>query len=155
MAKLVEIKSKTKKPKEEWTITMSGDTWRSPVSETYTVGDDRMQPDSDHFKGLILVQALYEYGLMDDGNMDNNLADLSQRLVDTFGIELYTEGDDMYNKLLEFVSDWIPNYDNGYSNDYPYETIDIQIKNSDSRKFKINYTKKDVIDALKAFEIAK
>ena len=154
MAKLVEIKNKTKKPKEEWTITISGETWQSPVSETYTVGADRMQPDSRHFKGLILVQALYKYGLMDDSNIDNVLADLPQGLVDTFGIELNLEGDDLYNALQDFVSGWLPGYDNGYGWDYPYETIDIQIKNNDGRKFKINYTKKDVIDALKAFEIA-
>ena len=155
MAKLVEIKSKTKKPKEEWTITMSGETWQSRVSETYTVGDERMQPDSDHFKGLILVKALYDEGLMDDGNIDNVLADLPQGLVDTFGIELNLEGDDLYNTLQDFVSGWLPGYDNGYGWDYPYETIDIQITNNDGRKFKINYTKKDVIDALKTFEIAK
>lgn len=155
MAKLVEIKSKTKKPKEEWTIIMSGETWQSRVSETYTVGDERMQPDSDHFKGLVLVQALYKYGLMDDSNIDNVLADLPQGLVDTFGIELALEGDDLYNKLQDFVTEWLPGYDNGYGWDYPCETIDIQIKNNDGRKFKINYTKKDVIDALKAFEIAK
>ena len=75
MAKLVEINSK--KPKEEWSITISGDTWQSPVSETYTVSDDYMQPDSNHFKGLILVQALYKYGLMDDDDMDNNTDNVS------------------------------------------------------------------------------
>ena len=152
MAKLVEIK--TKKPKEEWTITISGETWRSRVSETYTVSDERMQPDSNHFKGLVLVQALYKYGLMDDSNIDNVLADLPQGLVDTFGIELALEGDDLYNKLQDFVTEWLPGYDNGYGLDYPCEKIKVQIT-KDGRKYKINYTKKDVIDALKAFEFAK
>lgn len=114
-----------------------------------------MQPDSNHFKGLILVQALYKYGLMDDSNIDNVLADLPQGLVDTFGIELALEGDDLYNKLQDFVTEWLPGYDNGYGWDYPCETIDIRIKNNDGRKFKINYTKKDVIEALKAHEFAK
>lgn len=152
MAKLVEIKSK--KPKEEWTITISGETWQSPVSKTHTVSDDYMQPDSNHFKGLILVQALYKYGLMDDDDMDNNTDNVSQKLVDTFGITPGSNDDNINAMLAEFVDTWIPRYDNGYRLDYPCEKIKVQIT-KDGRKYKINYTKKDVIDALKAFELAK
>ena len=152
MAKLVEIKSK--KPKEEWAITISGETWQSPVSKTHTVSDDYMQPDSNHFKGLILVQALYKYGLMDDDDMDNNTDNVSQKLVDTFGITPSSNDDNMNAMLAEFVDTWIPHYDNGYRLDYPCEKIKVQIT-KDGRKYKINYTKKDVIDALKAFEFAK
>lgn len=152
MAKLVEIKSK--KPKEEWAITISGETWQSPVSKTHTVSDDYMQPDSNHFKGLILVQALYKYGLMDDDDMDNNTDNVSQKLVDTFGITPSSNDDNTNAMLAEFVDTWIPHYDNGYRWDYPCEKIKVQIT-KDGRKYKINYTKKDVIDALKAFEFAK
>ena len=152
MAKLVEIKSK--KPKEEWSITISGETRRSPVSKTYTVSDDYMQPDFNHFKGLILIQALYKYGLMDDDDMDNNTDNVSQKLVDAFGITPYSNDDDMNAKLAEFVEIRIPHYDNGYSWDYPYEKIKVQITKG-GRNYKITYTKKDVIDALKTLEFAK
>lgn len=152
MAKLVEINSK--KPKEEWSITISGETWQSPVSETYTVSDDYMQPDSNHFKGLILVQALYKYGLMDDDDMDNNTDNVSQKLVDTFGITPGSNDDNMNAMLAEFVDAWIPHYDNGYCWDYPCEKIKVQIAKG-GRKYKITYTKKDVIDALKTHGFAK
>lgn len=152
MAKLVEINSK--KPKEEWSITISGETWQSPVSKTYTVSDDYMQPDSNHFKGLILVQALYKYGLMDDDDMDNNTDNVSQKLVDTFGITPGSNDDNMNAMLAEFVGTWIPHYDNGYRWDYPCEKIKVQITKG-GRKYKITYTKKDVIDALKTHGFAK
>ena len=152
MAKLVEINSK--KPKEEWSITISGETWQSPVSETYTVSDDYMQPDSNHFKGLILVQALYKYGLMDDDDMDNNTDNVSQKLVDTFGITPGSNDDNMNAMLAEFVDAWIPHYDSGCRWDYPCEKIKVQITKG-GRKYKITYTKKDVIDALKTHGFAK
>lgn len=152
MAKLVEIKSK--KPKEEWAITISGETWQSPVSETHTVSDDYMQPDSNHFKSLILVLALYKYGLMDDDDMDNNTDNVSQKLVNTFGITPSSNDDNMNAMLAEFVETWIPHYDSGDSWDYPYEKIKVQITKG-GRKYKINYTKKDVIEALKTHGFAK
>ena len=61
----------------------------------------------------------------------------------------------MYNTAHDFVCEWIPYEDNGYSRDYPYGDIYIDIKDGKGKKYSLDYTEKDIIDALKTYKLAK
>ena len=141
----------------KWSVTIQGTTWSGFASETDHVTNDKMQPDSGYFKGLILVEAFYHYGFMDNDNMDYNISRLANNIARRFNLTPYFEDrDDMYNTAHDFVCEWIPYTDNGYSRDYPCDDgIDIDIKDSKGKKYELDYTENDVIDALKIYKLAK
>lgn len=154
MAGLIEIIED--KCEDKWSVTIQGATWEGFASETDYVTSDKMQPDSGYFKGLILVEALYHCGFMDNDEMSYNIRHLVKNVARRFNLTPYFEDeDDMYNTAHDFVCQWIPYEDNGYSRDYPYGDIDIIIKDGKGKKYSLDYTEKDVIDALKAYELAK
>ena len=154
MAKLVEIKDENLK--DEWTVTVQGATWEGFASETDYVTSDKLQADSHYFKGLILVNAFYDYGFMDNSDMDHNISNLADKISKRFNVTPYYENsDDMYNTFHDFVCDWIPYDGDGYGRDYPYDDIEVDIKDSNGRKYALDYDEADVIDALKAYNFIK
>lgn len=170
MAELV--KTKSEKSNDIWNVWISGTcaNSRNEVWKNFEVTAEDLQPDSRFFKGLILVKAFYDYGFMDQSSMESNLFDLSIHLVNEFGIEPdSTNSADMCNILWGFLAEWIPSdndntrdYLCGKANiyrspedDYPIGKIFIQIKDNDDNEYELKYDRADVIDALKAYEIAK
>lgn len=154
MAGLIEIIED--KCEDKWSVTIQGATWEGFASETDHITSDKMQPDSGYFKGLILVEALYHCGFMDNDDMSYNIRHLAKNVARRFNLTPYFEDeDDMYNTAHDFVCEWIPYEDNGYGRDYPYGDIYIDIKDGKGKKYDLDYTEADVIDALKAYKLAK
>lgn len=154
MAELIEIIED--KCEDKWSVTIRGATWEGFASETDHVTSDKMQSDSHYFKGLILVEALYHCGFMDNDDMSYNIRHLVKNVARRFNLTPYFgDEDDMYNTAHDFVCEWIPYEDNGYSRDYPYGDIYIDIKDGKGKKYSLDYTEKDIIDALKAYKLAK
>lgn len=155
MAELVEIIED--KCEDKWSVTIQGSTWEGYASETDYITSDKMQADSRYFKGLILVDALYDYGFMDNADMSYNISRLAKNIARRFNITPYFEDDDdMYNIAHDFVCEWIPYDDNGYCREYPCgDGIGIDIKDSKGKKYKLKYSEEDVIDALKTYKLAK
>lgn len=170
MAKLAKIKSE--KSNDIWNVWISGTcaNSRNEVWKNFEVTAEDLQPDSKFFKGLILVKAFYDYGFMSDMDMESNLFDLTIHLKNEFDIEPdSTNSADMCNILWDFLAEWLPSDDDntrdylcGKANiyrspedDYPIGKIFIQIKDNDDNEYELKYDRADVIDALKAYEIAK
>lgn len=170
MAELV--KTKSEKSDDIWNVWISGTcaNSRNEVWKNFEVTAEDLQPDSQFFKGLILVKAFYDYGFMNGENMESNLFDLTIHLKNEFDIEPdSTNSADMCNILWDFLAEWIPSdndntrdYLCGKANiyrspeeDYPIGKIFIQIKDDDDNEYELKYDRADVIDALKAYEIAK
>lgn len=156
MAKLIEIIED--KCEDKWSVTIQGATWEGYASETDYITSDKMQPDSRYFKGLILVDALYHCGFMDNDDMSYNIRHLAKNIARRFNVTPYFEDeDDMYNTAHDFVCEWIPYEDNGYGRDYPYGDIYIyiDIKDGKGKKYELKYSDEDVIDALKTYKLAK
>ena len=150
------IETIEEKREDKWSVTIQGATWDGFASETDHVTSDKMQSDSHYFKGLILVEALYHCGFMDNDDMSYNIRHLVKNVARRFNLTPYFEDeDDMYNSAHDFVCQWIPYSDNGYSRDYPYGDIYIDINDGNGKKYSLDYTEKDVIDALKAYKPAK
>lgn len=170
MAEIVKIKSE--KSNDIWNVCIWGtcQVSRNEAWKDFEVTAKDLQSDSMFLKGLVLVKAFYDYGFMDQSNMESNLFDLSIHLVNEFGIEPdSTNSADMCNILWGFLAEWIPSdndntrdYLCGKANiyrspeeDYPIGKIFIQIKDNDDNEYELKYDRADVIDALKAYEIAK
>lgn len=155
MAELIEIIED--KCEDKWSVTIQGATWEGFASETDYITSDKMQPNSRYFKGLILVDALYDYGFMDNADMSYNISRLAKNIARRFNVTPYFEDDDdMYNTAHDFVCEWIPHDDNGYCREYPCgDGIDIDIKDSKGKKYGLKYSEEDVIDALKTYKLAK
>ena len=150
------IETIEEKREDKWSVTIQGATWEGFASETDHVTSDKMQSDSHYFKGLILVEALYHCGFMDNDDMSYNIRHLVKNVARRFNLTPYFENeDDMYNSAHDFVCQWIPYSDNGYSRDYPYGDIYIDIKDGNGTRYELDYTEKDVIDALKTYKLAK
>lgn len=150
------IETIEEKREDKWSVTIQGATWEGFASETDHVTSDKMQSDSHYFKGLILVEALYHCGFMDNDDMSYNIRHLVKNVARRFNLTPYFEDeDDMYNSAHDFVCQWIPYSDNGYSRDYPYGDIYIDIKDGNGTRYELDYTEKDVIDALKTYKLAK
>lgn len=170
MAELV--KTKSEKSNDIWNVCIWGtcQVSRNEAWKDFEVTAKDLQSDSMFLKGLVLVKAFYDYGFMDQSSMESNLFDLSIHLVNEFGIEPdSTNSADMCNILWGFLAEWIPSdndntrdYLCGKANiyrspedDYPIGKIFIQIKDNDDNEYELKYDRADVIDALKAYEIAK
>lgn len=170
MAEIVKIKSE--KSNDIWNVCIWGtcQVSRNEAWKDFEVTAKDLQSDSMFLKGLVLVKAFYDYGFMDQSSMESNLFDLNIHLVNEFGIEPdSTNSADMCNILWEFLAEWISSdndntrdYPCGKANiyrspeeDYPIGKIFIQIKDDDDNEYELKYDRADVIDALKAYEIAK
>lgn len=170
MAELV--KTKSEKSDDIWNVWISGTcaNSRNEVWKCFEVTAEDLQSDSQFFKGLILVKAFYDYGFMSGIDMESNLFDLTIHLKNEFDIEPdSTNSADMCNILWDFLAEWLPSDDDntrdylcGKANiyrspeeDYPIGKIFIQIKDDDDNEYELKYDRADVIDALKAYEIAK
>jgi len=168
MAELV--KTKSEKSDDIWNVWISGTcaNSRNEVWKNFEVTAEDLQPDSQFFKGLILVKAFYDYGFMNGENMESNLFDLTIHLKNEFDIEPdSTNSADMCNILWEFLAEWIPSDDDntkdyrcGKANiyrsveeDYPLGKIFIRIVDSDDNDYELKYDRADIIDALKTYEI--
>lgn len=109
MAKLAKIKSE--KSNDIWNVWISGTcaNSRNEVWKNFEVTAEDLQPDSQFFKGLILVKAFYDYGFMSDMDMESNLFDLTIHLKNEFDIEPdSTNSADMCNILWDFLAEWLP-----------------------------------------------
>lgn len=166
------VKTKSEKSNDIWNVWISGTcaNSRNEVWKNFEVTAEDLQSDSQFFKGLILVKAFYDYGFMNGENIESNLFDLTIHLKNEFDIEPdSTNSADMCNILWDFLAEWIPSdndntrdYLCGKANiyrspeeDYPIGKIFIQIKDDDDNEYELKYDRTDVIDALKAYEIAK
>ena len=152
MAGLTKIKSDL----NPWTVVISGNTWQCPVSKTYTVTNTEMQSDSNFFKALVLIQALYEYELIEYEYMDSNISRIVRELGDILDIN-WAFDDPIDNEciLRNFFYDWVPRGNDCFNWEYPEDAIDISIFDGKGQKYELNYDDNDVIDALKTFKLAK
>lgn len=157
MAGLTKIERELK----PWTVVISGNTWQGQVSKTFHVTRNEMQPETEFFKALVLVKVLYDYELMDDELMDDNVAHIVRKLADTFNVEPALKDEIMMEiRLRNFIHETIPYYTvshvmGGYIEEYPTYKITIDIKDSKGISYDLNYDDADVIDALKTFKLAK
>ena len=106
MAELV--KTKSEKSDDIWNVWISGTcaNSRNEVWKNFEVTAKDLQPDSQFFKGLILVKAFYDYGFMNGENMESNLFDLTIHLKNEFDIEPdSTNSADMCNILWDFLAE--------------------------------------------------
>lgn len=159
MAKLV--KTKSEKSDDIWNVWISGTcaNSRNEVWKNFEVTAEDLQPDSQFFKGLILVKAFYDYGFMSSMDMESNLFDLTIHLKNEFDIEPdSTNSADMCNILWDFLEKWLPSgtgQTKDIYGDYPLGKIFIRIVDSGDNDFELKYDRAGIIDALKTYEIAK
>lgn len=150
--------TKVKGDSEYWGVIISGNVEQRLETKGYTVTGTEMQPDSDFFKALVLIQALYDHELMDYNehaysNLDRALIELSDMLK----VELpYDYWFDNARLLRDFIDDWFPlSGDNIFRWKYPKHAIDISIFDGKGQKYKLTYDEADVIDALKTYKLVK
>ena len=152
MIKLVQKEAEVK----PWTVVISGDTWRYTVTAVDKVTEDELQLGNEYFDAVLVFKAFYDKGFMDSGDMEDNEWKLQDNLIDTFDIEIDADDEeDFVNTIDELLWATLPHYYNGDGNDYPYKKLDVDIYDSEGRKFELRYNDNDVVTALKNLELVK
>ena len=131
-----------------WTVKISGETWRDPLSKTEKVSESEMQPGGEYLDKLIILKSIYDKGFMNGAYMYDNLKKLEDNMLDTFGVEIIE--DDVH----DLIYDNIPYYDIGSEPDFVYGNIDIEIKDGDGNSYSLDFDNEDVVEALKRLELA-
>lgn len=133
---------------KSWTVKISGETWRDPLSKTIKVSESEMQPGGEYLDKLIILKAIYDKGFMDDAYMYDNMKKLEDNMLNAFGVEIFED------EVRDLIWDNIPSYDIGSEPDFIYGSINIEIRDDSGNLYSLDFDDEDVADALKRLELA-
>lgn len=146
MIKLVQKEVEAK----PWTVVISGETWQDDVTTMDKVTGDELRVGNTYFDLLLAIKAFYDKGFMDNGDMEDNTAELVDNIYETFGVEIaFDDEDNFIDEFTDIMYDMLPKYFNGDGSDYPCRKLDVDIYDGEGQKYELEYDDEDVVTALK------